>query len=73
MDASSLRGLATYGLTRAELLNAGLPDGAIDRLYRGMYVYTVGFFDIMQVRLQDSDISLHMIVCTRPDGELSAN
>ncbi|GIM07161.1 hypothetical protein Vretimale_11376 [Volvox reticuliferus] len=48
MDASALKGLASYGLSRVELLGAGLPNEAIDRLYRCMYVYTVGFFDVMQ-------------------------
>lgn len=47
---SPLQGLASYGLTRVELLGAGLSNEGIDRLYRCMYVYTVGFFDVMQVR-----------------------
>lgn len=45
-----MQGLASYGLTRVELLGAGLSNEAIDRLYRCMYVYTVGFFDVMQVQ-----------------------
>jgi hypothetical protein len=45
-----LQGLGTFGLTRVELVGAGLSHAAVDRLYRGLYVYTIGFFDVMQVR-----------------------
>lgn len=48
-DTVILKGLASFGLTRPELRNAGLSDPAIDRVYRGLYVYTIGFFDVMQV------------------------
>jgi len=49
MDPALMRGLTEYGLTRPELRGAGLGEDAIDRLYRGLYVYTIGFFDLMQV------------------------
>ena len=49
MDPALMRGLTEYGLTRLELRGAGLGEDAIDRLYRGLYVYTIGFFDLMQV------------------------
>ncbi len=48
-DQIVLKGLASFGLTRVELRGAGLRDESIDRLYRCLYVYTVGFFDVMQV------------------------
>ncbi len=50
IDPLSLRGLTQFGLTRVELRGAGLSDASVDRLYRGLYVYTIGFFDMMQVR-----------------------
>lgn len=40
--------LQTFGLTRPELLSAGLGSEAVDRIYRCLYVYTIGFFDVMQ-------------------------
>ncbi|GFR49058.1 hypothetical protein Agub_g11084 [Astrephomene gubernaculifera] len=61
MDASALRGLASYGLTRVELLGAGLSNDAIDRLYRCMYVYTVGFFDVMQDILSHNDFRTEIL------------
>ena len=48
-DSALMRGLAAYGLTRVEMRGAGLGDDSVDRLYRGLYVYTIGFFDLMQV------------------------
>ena len=44
-----MQGLPAFGLTRPELQNAGLSNEAVDRVYRAMYVYTIGFFDAMQV------------------------
>ncbi|GLI59921.1 hypothetical protein VaNZ11_001968 [Volvox africanus] len=61
MDASALKGLASYGLTRVELLGAGLPNEAIDRLYRCMYVYTVGFFDVMQDILSHNEFRTEIL------------
>ncbi len=45
-----MQGLARFGLSRGDLAAGGLDDDDIDRLYRAMYVYSVGFFDTMQVR-----------------------
>jgi hypothetical protein len=44
------QGLAAYGIDRSALENAGLGGPEIDRLYRGMYVYSVGFSDMLRVR-----------------------
>jgi hypothetical protein len=60
MDTIVLKGLASFGLTRVELRGAGLGDEAIDRLYRGLYVYTIGFFDIMQVQIHKC---MHILNC----------
>ncbi|EFJ47417.1 hypothetical protein VOLCADRAFT_92103 [Volvox carteri f. nagariensis] len=61
VDASALKGLASYGLTRVELLGAGLSNEAIDRLYRCMYVYTVGFFDVMQDILSHNEFRTEIL------------
>lgn len=44
-------GLRTFGIDREALQGAGVPGGAVDRLYRGMYVYSVGFSDLLRVRI----------------------
>ena len=40
--SSGLHGLQNYGLTRDDLKKRGLSAKSIERVYRSMYVYTVG-------------------------------
>jgi hypothetical protein len=47
----SRKGLLAFGLEREALLGAGLTNAIVDRLYRGMYVYSVGFSDLLRVRV----------------------
>jgi hypothetical protein len=42
-------GLAKFGLAPPELARAGLSDPSIRRLYKGLYVYSMGLFDLLQV------------------------
>lgn len=60
-DFSTLKGLLGHGLARVELRGAGLTDEAIDRLYRGLYVYTIGFFDVMQDILHHSEFRVEIL------------
>jgi hypothetical protein len=46
--AAGLHGLQNFGLTRDDLKKRGLSSKAIERVYRSMYVYTVGFHDILK-------------------------
>jgi hypothetical protein len=46
------RGLIAFGVDRDALAGAGVANAAIDRIYRGMYVYSVGFSDLLRVRLR---------------------
>ncbi|GFH21137.1 uncharacterized protein HaLaN_18379, partial [Haematococcus lacustris] len=55
------QGLAAFGLTRTELQGAGLSSEAVDRVYRSLYVYTVGFFDVMQEILEHSEFRLEVL------------
>eukprot|EP00854_Cymbomonas_tetramitiformis_P016421 gene16421-19492_t len=48
VSSASLSGLSNYGLSRAELVKAGLSPAAVERMYRALYVYTVGFHDTMK-------------------------
>jgi hypothetical protein len=43
-------GLAKYGLTHEELARGGLSEPDVRRLYKGLYVYSMGLFDLLQVR-----------------------
>jgi hypothetical protein len=42
-------GLLTFGVQRQQLREAGLSDVHIDRLHRALYVYSVGFADMLKV------------------------
>lgn len=44
------QGLAAYGIDREALTGAGVSEPAIERVYRGLYVYSVGFSDMLRVR-----------------------
>lgn len=43
------RGLQAHGVARSQLKEAGLTDMLVDRLHRSLYVYSVGFGDMLQV------------------------
>jgi hypothetical protein len=43
-----MRPLERYDLSRIQLLEIGLMQSEIDRLYRALYVYTFGFFAILK-------------------------
>ena len=43
------RGLEAYGIGRSQLKEAGVADMLVDRLHRSLYVYSVGFGDMLQV------------------------
>lgn len=40
--------LSRYGIDRITLTNLGLPTREVDRLYHSLFVYTVGFFDLLK-------------------------
>jgi hypothetical protein len=48
-STGALRGAAAAGLSRQQLLAAGLSSGAVEQLYRCLYVYTMGFVDTIKV------------------------
>ncbi len=40
--------LSRYGIDRISLTTLGLPSSEVDRLYHSLFVYTVGFFDLLK-------------------------
>jgi hypothetical protein len=40
--------LQRYGIDRQELFNSGIPNDFIDRVYRSLFVYSVGFFEMIK-------------------------
>ncbi|KAK9820233.1 hypothetical protein WJX72_007746 [[Myrmecia] bisecta] len=49
------KGLGRFGLSREALAGGGLSSEEVDRLYRSMYVYTVGFQDLLKDLLTHCD------------------
>lgn len=48
--ARSDHGLRAFGISRQDLQGVGLSDAHIDRLHRALYVYSVGFSDMLKAR-----------------------
>ena len=44
--------ITRYGIDRITLSNAGIPNEMIDRIYRCLFVYSVGFFEMIQKCLE---------------------
>lgn len=47
--------LIRYGIDRTSLLNAGLPSQEVDRLYRSLFVYSIGFYQMILKILEHTD------------------
>ena len=39
--------ISRYGIDRMELTNNGIPNEMVDRIYRCLYVYSVGFYNMI--------------------------
>lgn len=65
-QAAAFKGLTKNGISRQQLLQAGISDDLIERLYRGLYVHSVGLFDMLQVKtpLTHSLVDAHEIPST---------
>ena len=46
--------ISRYGIDRLNLVNLGLSNGDCDRIYRSLFVYSVGFFELLRKILQKS-------------------
>ena len=40
--------ISRYGIDRMVLSNAGIPNELIDRVYRALFVYSVGFYELIK-------------------------
>lgn len=53
--------ISRYGIDRLVLFNAGLPTENIDRIYRSLFVYSVGFYELIKNCLQHTKKKYSMI------------
>jgi hypothetical protein len=47
--------ISRYGIDRIELNNNGIPNDLIDRIYRCLFVYSVGFYEMISKVIQHSE------------------
>lgn len=40
--------ISRYGIDRLSLTNAGIPSDQVDRIYRGLFVYSIGYYEMLQ-------------------------
>lgn len=46
--------ISRYGIDRITLNKAGIPNDTVDRIYRALFVYSIGFFELMKNCLEHS-------------------
>lgn len=39
--------ISRYQIDRHTLINFGIPNETVDRIYRGLFVYSVGFYELL--------------------------
>jgi chromosome segregation ATPase len=44
--------ISRYGIDKQVLLQAGIPNDTIERIYRAMFVYSVGFYELLKTSLE---------------------
>lgn len=40
--------ISRYGIDRISLTNEGIPNETVDRLFRALFVYSVGFYELIK-------------------------
>ena len=53
--------ISRYGIDRLELRKAGIENDLIDRVYRALFVYSVGFYELIKKCLQHTEKKYSMI------------
>jgi hypothetical protein len=46
--------IAKYGIDRMTLTNAGIPNNEVSHLYRALFVYSIGFYNLIKEILNKS-------------------
>ena len=53
--------ISRYGIGRLTLVNNGIPPEIVDRIYRSLFVYSVGFYELIKNCLQHTEKKYSMI------------
>ena len=54
--------VARYGIARKDLMDSGLSDEMVDRVYRALFVYSVGFYELVEKCLEHTQNKYTIIV-----------
>jgi len=44
--------ISRYGIDRQTLLEGGIPNDSVDRIYRALFVYSVGWYELLKKCLE---------------------
>lgn len=47
--------ISRYGIDRLMLQNSGIPNDMVDRIYRALFVYSVGFYELIKKCLDHTE------------------
>lgn len=47
--------ISRYGIERMVLVDAGIPNETVDRIYRALFVYSVGFYELIKKCLEHTE------------------
>ena len=47
--------ISRYGIERSVLIEAGITNELVDRIYRALFVYSVGFYELIKKCLDHTD------------------
>lgn len=53
--------ISRYGIERRELRSAGVPNDTINRIYRALFVYSVGFYELIKNCLEHTSGNVTII------------
>lgn len=53
--------LRRYGIDRKTLMDAGVPEDQVERIYRGMFVYSVGYYELLKKVLSHTSNKYNII------------
>jgi hypothetical protein len=54
LKPESKKPMTRYGIDRNQLVDGSIQTDVIDRIYRALFVYSLGFFEMIQKSLADS-------------------
>ena len=55
--------ISRYSIDRMTLTNAGIPNEVVDRIYRCLFVYSVGFYELVKTLLSHCEKKYSVITC----------